>query len=213
MAEGSDITKTVGILLFPDMEELDFVGPLEVLGAFAAYVDKEWQVVTIAQTAEPVRGAKGLAVVPDYSFESCPPLDVMVVPGGQGTRIEVDNKPLIDFVQRAGRQASWVTSVCTGAFILSRAGFLKGRRATTHWAAINDLRAEPDVEVVEKQRFVPDGNVITAAGVSAGIDMALYLVAQLKDVAAARLTQKIIEYYPEPPFAEEAAVAVGKETN
>ena len=204
------MTKTIGILLFPEMEELDFAGPLEVLGSFATYVDKEWQVLTVGQRAEPVRGAKGLLVVPDHSFESCPPLEVLVVPGGLGTRREVDNKTLIDFVKRVGRECQWVTSVCTGAFILSRAGYLRGRRATTHWAALKDLRAEPEVEVVE-ERFVRDGNVITAAGVSAGIDMALYLVAQLKDVEAARLTQKLIEYYPEPPFAQEAAVVAGKE--
>ncbi len=203
------MTKTAGILLFPEMEELDFVGPLEVLGSFAKYVDKEWQVVTVAQSTEPVLASKGLRVVPDHSFESCPPIDVLIVPGGLGTRKEVDNKPLIGFVQRAGGQASWVTSVCTGAFILSRAGFLRGKRATTHWAALQDLRAEPEVEVVE-ERFVRDGNVITAAGVSAGIDMALFLVGQLKDVEAARLTQKLIEYYPAPPFAEEAAAVAGK---
>jgi transcriptional regulator GlxA family with amidase domain len=204
------MTKTAGILLFPDMEELDFVGPLEVLGSFAKFIGKEWQVLTVAQTAGPVLASKGLRVVPDHSFESCPPLDVLIVPGGLGTRKEADNKALIEFVQRVGRECQWVTSVCTGAFILSRAGFLRGRRATTHWAALKDLRAEPDVEVVE-ERFVRDGNVITAAGVSAGIDMALYLVGQLKDAEAARLTQKLIEYYPEPPFAEVAAAVAGKE--
>jgi transcriptional regulator GlxA family with amidase domain len=205
------VAKTIGILLFPEMEELDFAGPLEVLGSFAKYVDTEWQVLTVAQSTKPVLASKGLRVVPDHSFESCPPLDVLVVPGGLGTRREVDNKALIDFVQRAGRECQWVTSVCTGAFILSRAGFLEGRRATTYWAVRDQLAAEPGVAEVLEERFVPDGNVITAAGVSAGIDMALYLVAQLKDVEAARLTQKLIEYYPEPPFAQEAAVAAGKE--
>jgi transcriptional regulator GlxA family with amidase domain len=207
------MTKTIGILLFPEMEELDFVGPLEVLGSFAKYVDKEWQVVTVAQTAEPVKGAKDLVVVPDCSFETCPPLDVIVVPGGQGTRKEVDNQALIAFVQREGLRAAWVTSVCTGAFILSRAGFLKGRRATTYWAVHDQLRAEPEIAEVVKERFVRDGNVITAAGVSAGIDMALYLVAQLKDIEAAKLTQKLIEYYPEPPFAEGAAAVTGREAH
>lgn len=207
------MTKTIGILLFPDMEELDFAGPYEVLTAFAMYVDKSWQVVTVAQTAEPVTGNKGLVVVPHKTFENCPPLDVILVPGGQGTRAEVDNPVLMDFVRRTGASASWVTSVCTGAFILSRGGFLEGRRATTYWAVHDQLRAEPGVKEVVKERFVADGTVITAAGVSAGIDMALYLVAQLKDVDAARLTQKLIEYYPEPPFAEKAAVAAGKEAN
>ena len=205
------MTRTVGILLFPDMEELDFVGPYEVLTSFAAYVDKEWQVVTVAQTAEPVTGAKGLVVVPHKTFENCPPLDVIVVPGGFGTNAAVDNPVLMDFVRRAGAHASWVTSVCTGAFVLSRGGFLEGRRATTYWAVRDKLRDEPGVKEVVQERFVRDGNVITAAGVSAGIDMALYLVGQLKDIEAARLTQELIEYYPEPPFAEEAAVAVGKE--
>ena len=206
------MSKTAGVLLFPDMEELDFVGPLEVLGSFAKFVDKEWRVLTVAQMAAPVLASKGLRVLPDHSFESCPPLDVLIVPGGLGTRTEVDNKALIEFVQRVGPECQWVTSVCTGAFILSRAGFLRGRRATTHWAALKDLRAEPEVEVIE-ERFVRDGNVVTAAGVSAGIDMALYLVGQLKDVEAARLTQKIIEYYPEPPYAEETVAVAGKEAN
>jgi transcriptional regulator GlxA family with amidase domain len=205
------MTKTVGILLFTEVEELDFVGPLEVLASFARYIDKDWQIVTVAETAEPVLASKGLRVVPDHTFEDAPRVDVLIVPGGLGTRKEVDNPKLIEFIQRAGGQATWVTSVCTGAFLLSRAGFLRGKRATTHWAAIKDLRDEPEVEVVE-ERFVRDGNVITAAGVSAGIDMALYLVGQLKDVEAARATQKLIEYYPEPPFAEPAAALAGKET-
>ena len=203
------MAKTFGILLFPDAEELDFVGPWEVFGNFAAYFDQDWRVVAVAQTRDPVRCAKGLAVVPDYTFDDCPALDVLLIPGGQGTRHEVDNEALIAFVQRAGAGCQWVTSVCTGSFILRRAGFLAGRRATTHWAALDALRAEPGVEVVE-QRWVQDGNVITAAGVSAGIDMALHLIGQLKDVETARNVQKFIEYYPEPPFAEEAGVALGK---
>ncbi len=205
------MTRTVGILLFPDMEELDFVGPFEVLTSFGAYVDTEWQVKTVAEKAGPVRGNKGLVVVPDCTFDDCPPLDVIVIPGGRGTNVEMESEPFLDFVRRAGSHASWVTSVCTGAFILSRAGFLEGRRATTYWAVRDKLAGEPGIKEVVKERFVHDGNVITAAGVSAGIDMALYLVAQLKDIEAARLTQKLIEYYPEPPFAEEAVAIAGKE--
>lgn len=202
------MTRTVGILLFPDMEELDFVGPFEVFTSFAAYVDKDWQVKTVAEKAGPVQGNKGLVVVPDCTFEDAPPLDVIVIPGGRGTNVEMESPTFLDFVRRTGSQASWVTSVCTGAFILSRAGFLEGRRATTYWAVREMLAAEPGVKEVPNERFVHDGNVVTAAGVSAGIDMALYLVGQLKDVEAARLTQKLIEYYPEPPFANEEAVAI-----
>jgi transcriptional regulator GlxA family with amidase domain len=206
------VTKTVGIVLFPGAEELDFVGPYEVFGMFAQLFDKDWQVVTVARTAEPVRSAKGLGVVPTHTFDDCPPLDVLLVPGGFGTRTEVDNPALMDFVRRAGAAAQWVTSVCTGAFILERAGFLKGRSATTHWFSMNELRALPDVNVIE-QRFVVDDNVITAAGVSAGIDMALYLVGRIAGPEVARNTQKAIEYYPEPPYAEEAAVTAGKEAS
>ena len=205
------MSKTFGILLFPDVEELDFVGPWEVFTTFAKYFDQDWQVVTIAETPGALKCAKGLSVVPDHTFDDCPRMDVLLVPGGQGTRREVDNEALIDFVRRVGSACQWVTSVCTGAFVLSRAGFLQGRRATTHWATLDLLRSEPGVEVVE-QRFVQDGNVITAAGVSAGIDMALHLVGILKDPEVARNVQKAIEYYPEPPYAEEAIV-VGKEAN
>jgi transcriptional regulator GlxA family with amidase domain len=206
------VTKTFGILLFPEAEELDFVGPWEVLTSFARFFDKDWQALLVAQTRGPVRAAKGMLFTADCAFADCPPLDVLLVPGGQGTRREVNNETLIDFVRRAGQGAAWVTSVCTGAFILRRAGFLSGRRATTHWASLDSLRSEPDVEVVE-QRFVHDGNVITAAGVSAGIDMALYLVGLLASPEVARNVQKVIEYYPEPPYAEEEAMAAGKEAN
>ena len=206
------MTKTFGILLFPDAEELDFVGPWEVFTMFGKYFDKDWQALLVAQTREPVRAAKGMLFTPDRSFDDCPPLDVLLVPGGEGTRREVDNETLVEFARRVGQGAAWVTSVCTGAFILRRAGFLAGRRATTHWSAMDMLRAEPDVTVVE-QRFVHDGNVITAAGVSAGIDMALYLVGLLASPQVARNVQKFIEYYPEPPYAEEEALAAGKEAS
>ena len=201
--------RTIGIILFEGAEELDFVGPYEALAMFAKYIDKTWRVVTVSQTGRPVSAGLALRVEVDYSFEDCPQLDVLLVPGGVSTREEVDNATMIDFVRRQGERCQWVTSVCTGAFILSRAGFLDGRRATTHWASIHRLREEPGVTVVE-ERFVRDGNVVTAAGVSAGIDMALYLIGQLKDEEAARNVQKLMEYYPEPPYAEGASVAAGK---
>ena len=195
------MTRTVGIVLFPDVEELDFVGPLEALGAMA-FIDRGWQVVTIAEAGGSVRARHGLSVNVDHSFADAPPLDVLLVPGGQGTRQEVDNPRMIDFVREAGANAQYVTSVCTGAFILHRAGFLSGRRATTHWGSLERLRELGDVEVVEK-RFVQDGNVITAAGVSAGIDMALYLASLLTDRQTAQNVQQMMEYYPQPPSLEE----------
>jgi transcriptional regulator GlxA family with amidase domain len=200
------VTKTFGILLFPDVEVLDFTGPVEVFGMFARYVEKDWQVITVAETTDPVLAIPSLRTLPDYSFDDCPPLDVLLVPGGLGTRPAVTNGRLLDFVRRSGANAQWVTSVCTGALVLQAAGFLEGRKATTHWGALDELRALPGVEVVE-ERFVHDGNVITAAGVSAGIDMTLYLIGQIKDAQTACNVQKLIEYYPKPPFAEEALVA------
>src|SRR3990172_2639428 len=196
------MTRTVGIVLCPDVEELDFVGPLEALGAMA-FIDRGWQVVTIAEAGGRVRARHGLSVNVNHSFADAPPLDVLLVPGGQGTRQEVDYPRMIDFVREAGANAQYVTSVCTGAFILHRAGFLSGRRATTHWGAIGQLRELGDVEVVDDERFVHDGNVITAAGVSAGIDMALYLASLLTDRQTAQNVQKLMEYYPQPPSLEE----------
>lgn len=203
--------KTLGIVLFPEVEELDFVGPLEVFGALGKYIAKDWQVVTVAETAEPVQATNGLTVVPRYTFADCPALDVLLVPGGIGTREQENNEALIQFVRTSGDEAKWVTSVCTGALILGKAGFLRGRKATTHWAALEQLRAHAEIDVVE-QRFVEDGNVITAAGVSAGIDMALYLVGKLEGTEAALQVQKAIEYYPEPPFSEEQAEYARKES-
>jgi transcriptional regulator GlxA family with amidase domain len=196
-------TKYIGIVLFPSVEELDFVGPFEVFGGLT-FQDREWKAVTISETGEPVKAANGLSVNVDYSFDDAPRLDVILVPGGVGTRTESENPRMVEFVQKAGNEASYVTSVCTGAFILHAAGFLSGKRATTHWGVIQALRDLPDVEVIE-ERFVHDGKVITSAGVSAGIDMSLYLVSLLKDAQTALNVQKMMEYYPEPPtFAEPA---------
>ncbi|HTO68775.1 MAG TPA: DJ-1/PfpI family protein [Myxococcota bacterium] len=191
-----------GILLFDDAEELDFAGPWEVF-TVARMLKPEDRVVTIAATREPVRCAKGLRVLPDCSFADAPQLDVVLVPGGQGTRREVSNPQLLDWLRKAGAPCTWVTSVCTGALLLHEAGFAKKKRVTTHWGFIEQLRARGDVEVLEKIRYVRDGNVVTSAGVSAGIDMALWLVGQIHGVPIARQVQHIMEYEPAPPYAAE----------
>ncbi len=198
------MTRHVGIVLFPIFEELDAVGPFEVFGALSE-LDTDWRVVTVAESAGAVTGAHGLKITPDHTFEDCPPLDVILVPGGFGTRQEMNNPRMLEFLQRRARTASYVTSVCTGALVLHKAAFLAGRKVTTHWGAMDLLRGMGDVDVV-KERYVQDGNVITAAGVSAGIDMALYLVSLLKDGQTARNVQKMIEYYPKPPELAEATV-------
>ncbi len=197
------MTKTIGIIVYPQVEELDFVGPLEVFGIMAI-LDRDWRVVTIAESPAGVKASNGLNFKADHSFDDAPPLDVLLLPGGQGERHEVENPRMIQFVRDAGSNASYVTSVCTGAFILHRAGFLSGRRATTHWGAIDRLQKLGDVEVM-KERYVQDGSLVTAAGVSAGIDMALHLVSVLKDSQTAKNVQKMMEYYPQPPSFTEAA--------
>jgi transcriptional regulator GlxA family with amidase domain len=193
---------TTGILIFDDAEELDFVGPWEVLTA-AAQVKPDDRVVTIAQEERPIRCAKGLRVLPDHGFANAPPLDAILVPGGQGTRREVENAVLIDWLRKTGERCSWVTSVCTGALLLHEAGFARGKRVTTHWAFAKALAERGDVSVLENVRYVRDGSLVTAAGVSAGIDMALWLVGQWHGPEVARLVQRWIEYDPAPPYAAE----------
>jgi transcriptional regulator GlxA family with amidase domain len=193
-------TKYVGIVLFPDFEDLDAIGPREALTMMAKFSGGEWEIVLISEDGNPVRSFLGTGYLVDYSYENCPPLEVILIPGGLGTRNEMENPKHIEFVQRQGRQASWVTSVCTGALVLHKAGFLEGKRATTHWGSIAELQnLGGDTTVVSDQRWVHDGNVITAAGVSAGIDMALYLISLLKDPATATRVQQMMEYYPKPP--------------
>lgn len=189
---------TTGILLFDGTEELDFVGPWEVLTMARQEGDA---VVTVAERADPVRCAKGLRVLADHTLADAPRLDVILVPGGFGTRREVDNPALTTWIGDVAASATWVTSVCTGSFLLQAAGLTKDRRITTHWASIDELRGmAPDQEVVDDARWVVDGNIVTAAGVSAGIDMALWLVGQLYDVAHARAVRRFIEYDPAPPY-------------
>lgn len=193
---------TTGILVFEDAEELDFVGPWEVFTS-AKMLGKGGEVVTIAERAGPVRCAKGMRVVPDVTFADAPALDVVLVPGGQGTRSEVSNAVLIGWLKDAGASCRWVTSVCTGALLLHEAGFARGKRVTTHWAFVQTLRERGDVTVLDDVRYVRDGNLVTAAGVSAGIDMSLWLVGQIHGIEFARTVQRYIEYHPAPPYAAE----------
>jgi transcriptional regulator GlxA family with amidase domain len=149
----------------------------------------------VAEHAGPVVCAKGLSMNPHLSFEECPALDVLLVPGGQGTRTEVGNPKLLEFVATRGRACKAVLSVCTGSFVLHAAGLLEGKKATTHWGSLERLRALGNVEVVE-ERFVRDGNVWSSAGVSAGIDLTLAFIAEVAGEQAAGKVQFAAEYYP-----------------
>jgi transcriptional regulator GlxA family with amidase domain len=184
-----------GILIFPDVEELDFVGPWEMLGMWGKFAAGPEQRFIVAQSLEPVTCAKGLSINPHVSFENCPQLDFLLVPGGQGTRQEVDNPVLVAFISEQAKQCKAVLSVCTGVFLLYGAGLLSGKKATTHWNSLDRLRAFEDVTVVE-ERFVRDGNIWSSAGVSAGTDLMLAFIADIAGEEAAGKVQFAAEYYP-----------------
>ncbi len=194
-----------GILLFPDVEVLDFSGPFEVLSvtrmdeARRREDPSPFEVLLVAETREPVRATGGMTVTPHTDLDGCPPLDVLVVPGGWGTRPALDNGRLVSWIAERATRAKVTASVCTGALLLGRAGLLRNRRATTHWWALDRMEALfPDTTVVRDRHFVMDGPVVTSAGISAGIDMALALVAQLLGEEVARATARYMEYpYPD----------------
>src|SRR2546421_283983 len=181
--------RTIAIILFDEVEELDFVGPWEVFSYFRKQNLELCEVYTVSETGSQIRCAKGLRVTPNHSFASAPAADIMVVPGGQGRRREVDNPRMIEFLRAQSQRAELMTSVCTGAFLLERAGLLNGKRATTYWGALDELRALGTVTVTP-QRYVDEGKVITASGVSAGIDMSLYVIGKLWNPELARQVEE-----------------------
>jgi len=184
-----------GVLVFNQVEELDFAGPWEMLTMWSKVANGPERCLIVAQTMEPVVCAKGLSINPHASFASCPSLDYLLVPGGQGTRQEVNNQTLLDFVAGQAKGCKAVLSVCTGVFILHAAGLLSGKKATTHWASLERLRVIGDVTVVE-ERFVRDGNIWSSAGVSAGTDLMLAFIAAVRGEEAAGKVQLQSEYYP-----------------
>ena len=187
-------TLAIGFVLFPNVTQLDFTGPLQVLHRVPGA-----KVHIAAKTRDPVPSDCGLSLVPTTTFAECEPLDLICVPGGFGVSGAIADKATVDFVRRQGERAKYVTSVCTGAFVLGVAGLLKGKRATTHWAYTGLL---PMVGATyERARVVRDGNVFTGGGVTAGIDFALTVAAELAGDEAAQRIQLSIEYDPAPPFA------------
>ncbi|MDM0081511.1 DJ-1/PfpI family protein [Variovorax sp. J31P179] len=184
-----------GVLVFDEVEELDFIGPWEMLTMWGKVADGPARCIVVAESSRPVTCAKGLIVHPHLAFADCPPLDYLLVPGGQGTRREVGNQALLDFVSLQAGSCKAVLSVCTGAFVLHAAGLLSGKRATTHWASLERLRALGDVDVVE-ERYVQDGKVWSSAGVSAGMDLMLAFIATVAGEDAAGKVQFSAEYYP-----------------
>ena len=192
---------TIAIAVFPEVEELDLVGPWEVLRVWELFWPEDGaSVFTVAQQDGEVRCAKGLRVIPDHTWESAPPFDVLIYPGGQGTRRQLGDETVRTWVRAQAERGALMTSVCTGALVYADSGLLDRRPATTHWGSLEHLgRLGQDIEVRTHDRFVDDGNVITSAGVSAGIDMALHLVVRLSSKERAREVRSYIQYDPEPP--------------
>ena len=191
----------IGIVVFEDAEELDFVGPWEVFGVWAEYFPADRvRLRLLAEDGAVVRCRKGLRVTPDATFEEAGDLDWVDAPGGRGSRRLLDREDLHAWLRALAERGALVTSVCTGALVLGAAGMLDGRRATTHWGALDELKAlGSEIEVAGHERFIDEGPVVTAAGISAGIDMALHLVARLHSRERAAEVRRQMQYDPAPP--------------
>ena len=186
----------IAVALFEGAEELDFAGPWEVLAAWATqWPDDGVEVFTVGPTADAVTCAKGMRVLPDHTWDTAPAIDVLVYPGGIGSRRELADPEVLDRLRGLRNGGTLMTSVCTGALVFASAGLLRDRPATTWWGALDTLtELDPTIEVRADDRFVDSGEIVTAAGVSAGIDMALHLVARFHSVERAREVRRYIQY-------------------
>ncbi|WP_410987957.1 DJ-1/PfpI family protein [Bacillus cereus] len=187
---------SVGIFLFNEVEVLDFAGPFEVFSVTEVNEEKPFTVYTVSENGEMITARNGLKVQPDYSIENLPPVDILIIPGGLGAReYEIKNEIVIKWIRQQMKEVKLMTSVCTGALLLAKAGLLEGLKATTHWASIEKFKNEfQNVEVIENVKFVDEGHSITSAGISAGINMAFHIVKNLLGVHVAEDTAKRMEY-------------------
>jgi transcriptional regulator GlxA family with amidase domain len=188
--------RKLAMLLFDDVEVLDFCGPFEVFTVASRQTDPQaFDVATVAEKPGPILTRNGLSVNPLYTLAACPKPDILLVPGGLGTRKEMNNVPLIDWIQRTANAAELVLSVCTGALLLGKAGLLDGLEATTHQVGFDLLREiVPTATVHENRRYVDTGKIVTSAGIAAGIDMSLHIVERLLGKEAALATARHMEY-------------------
>lgn len=187
--------KFFGFLLFDDVEELDVVGPWEMISLWS----KEYggpEILTVSAEGKTITCSKGLRLGSDYSFADCPSLNYLLIPGGIGARKSVNNAPLINFIRTQAQDCDAVLSVCTGAFLLQKAGLVTGRNITTHWRYLTEMKQFPNFNIIE-QRFVKDGNLWTSAGISAGMDMALAFIADTAGNETAGKIQLHAEYFPD----------------
>ena len=183
---------TAGILLFPQVEELDFIGPFEVLSYLNKLKPNTLSIQLIAKSDSPLTAFNGLRLLPDTTITKCPPLDLLVVPGGKGRLQAMKDPQLINFIQAQARTARFITSVCTGAFLLAEAGLLSNKKATTYHTAFAELAAY-GVQV-QAAKVIRDGNIITAAGVSSGLELGFYLLRELFGASLAQEVAQKIEY-------------------
>ena len=191
------MARTIGILIFDDAEEMDFVGPWEVLTSATDDLPDE-KVVLIAEHPGSVTCQKGMRVLPHCTYADAPPLDVLLIPGGSGARREIGNPATIAWLQAASANCTWLVSVCTGAFLLVGSGLARGCKVTTHHDFLAMLRERNEAQVLEGMRFVRDGRVLSAAGVMSGIEMSLWLVGELYGPERLELTKGYIAY-DDPP--------------
>jgi transcriptional regulator GlxA family with amidase domain len=191
----------IAIAVFEGAEELDFAGPWEVLAAWRFLYPDDLELLMVGEDTTPVTCAKGMRVVPDTSWKELGDIDVLVYPGGRGTRAQLGDETIRSRLRGLRQQETLMTSVCTGALVYADAGLLDGQPATTYWSAFDELLPlGRDIAPRPDDRFVDNGDVITAAGVSAGIDMALHLVGRLGSPEKAREVRRYIQYDPKPPY-------------
>ena len=193
--------RKIGIVIFDDVEVLDFCGPFEVFSVTGGREGLDpFEVFTVAQESRPITARGGLSVNPSYSFASCPRPDILLVPGGFGTRREMKNAKMLAWLREQSASTELILSVCSGSLLLARAGLLHGLTATTHHAAIDELRnVSSSISIDSSRRFIDNGQVIISAGISAGIDMSLYVVARLLGREQAMETARYMEYQWEAP--------------
>ncbi len=196
------MAKVYGIYLFQQVAALDFVGPADVF-SLSNMLHNGGQVVTIAADKSPIVCANGMTITPDYDFSSAPALDVLLIPGAEKLDDAMGSPEALAWIRQQADQVELVAAVCTGALIIQKAGLLVDKKATTHWQLLEQLAADERTQVLPDMRYVRDGQVVTAQGISAGIDMALWLVGELDTPDHARMVRKILQYDPAPPYTAE----------
>jgi len=193
---------TYGIYIYPEVASLDFVGPYEVFD-LSVWLLKSGRVVTIAETEDPITCSNGMEVKPQFTFDTAPDLDVLLVPGANSLEAALNSEKAIDWIRQQADKVQYMTAVCTGSLILQKAGLLAGKKATTHWMLTKALAEDDSITVMPDMRYVRDGNIITSQGVSAGIDMSLWLTGEIHNPAHAREVRKVLHYDPAPPYQAE----------